>query len=322
MSTTTAPTTATATATELTVRKVGGRLGAVISGVRLGGDLAPETVAAIRAALLEHKVVFFRDQDHLDEDSHEAFGRLLGTPVAHPTVPSSDGRYSFPIDSDYGGRANQWHTDVTFVPAYPAFSILRAVVIPPYGGNTLWANTATAYERLPEPLRVLAEGLRAVHSNDYDYAALRPDTLPEQLVRFREVFASTKFLTEHPVVRVHPETGERTLLLGNFVQRISGLTGADSRALVDLFQSHVERPENTVRWQWQVGDVAIWDNRATQHYGVDDSDAHDRKLRRVTIDGDVPVGVDGRSSVLLAPEGVPDPAFGIASGASTARPAV
>ncbi|MGW7306275.1 TauD/TfdA dioxygenase family protein [Streptomyces sp. NPDC054835] len=317
MSTTTAPT----TATELTVRKVGGRLGAVISGVRLGGDLAPETVAAIRAALLEHKVVFFRDQDHLDEDAHEAFGRLLGTPVAHPTVPSADGRYSFPIDSDYGGRANQWHTDVTFVPAYPAFSILRAVVIPPYGGNTLWANTATAYERLPEPLRVLAEGLRAVHSNDYDYAALRPDTLPEQLVRFREVFASTKFLTEHPLVRVHPETGERTLLLGNFVQRISGLTGADSRALVDLFQSHVERPENTVRWQWQVGDVAIWDNRATQHYGVDDSDAHDRKLRRVTIDGDVPVGVDGRSSVLLAPEGVPDPAFGIASGASTAQPA-
>lgn len=339
MSTSTAPTTASATdtapatdtaahttaagdaATALTVRKVGGRIGAVISGVRLGGDLAPETVAAIRAALLEHKVVFFRGQDHLDEEAHEAFGRLLGTPVAHPTVPSADGRYSFPIDSDYGGRANQWHTDVTFVPAYPAFSILRAVVIPPYGGNTLWANTATAYERLPEPLRVLAEGLRAVHSNDYDYAALRPDTLPEQLVRFREVFASTKFLTEHPVVRVHPETGERTLLLGNFVQRISGLTGADSRALVDLFQSHVERPENTVRWQWQVGDVAIWDNRATQHYGVDDSDAHDRKLRRVTIDGDVPVGVDGRSSVLLAPEGVPDPAFGIASGASTAQPA-
>ncbi len=206
---------------------------------------------------------------------------------------------------------------MTFVPAYPAFSILRAIVIPPYGGNTLWANTATAYENLPESLRKLADGLRAVHSNDYDYAALRPGALPEQLVRFREVFASTKFLTEHPVVRVHPETGERTLLLGNFVQRISGLTGADSRDLFALFQRHVERPENTVRWQWQVGDVAIWDNRATQHYGVDDSDDHDRKLRRVTIDGDVPVGVDGRSSVLLAPESVPDPAFGIASGAST-----
>ncbi|MFB8076836.1 TauD/TfdA dioxygenase family protein [Streptomyces sp. NPDC056013] len=305
----------------ITVQKVGGRLGAVISGVRLGGDLPAETVAEIRSALLAHKVVFFRGQDHLDEEAHEAFGRLLGTPVAHPTVPSADGRYSFPIDSDYGGRANQWHTDVTFVPAYPAFSILRAVVIPPYGGNTLWANTATAYENLPEPLRALADSLRAVHSNDYDYAALRPGALPEQLARFREIFASTKFLTEHPVVRVHPETGERTLLLGNFVQRISGLTGADSRALLGLFQSHVERPENTVRWQWQVGDVAIWDNRATQHYGVDDSDEHVRKLRRVTIDGDVPVGVDGHSSVLLSPESVPDPAFGIASGDSAEEPA-
>ncbi|MFD5770612.1 TauD/TfdA dioxygenase family protein [Streptomyces sp. NPDC127049] len=311
----------TATTTDLTVQKLGGRLGAVISGVRLGGDLDPDTVAGVRAALLAHKVVFFRDQDHLDEEAHEAFGRLLGTPVAHPTVPSADGRYSFPIDSDYGGRANQWHTDVTFVPAYPAFSILRAVVVPPYGGNTLWANTATAYENLPEPLRRLADGLRAVHSNAYDYAALRPDAVPEQLAQFRDVFASTKFLTEHPVVRVHPETGERTLLLGNFVQRISGLTGADSRTLLQLFQAHVERPENTVRWQWRTGDVAIWDNRATQHYGVDDSGEHERKLRRVTIDGDVPVGVDGRPSELLEPSSVPDPSFGIASGASAGEPA-
>lgn len=309
--------TTTTPAPVVTVQKVGGRLGAVLTGVRLGGDLPADTVAEIRAALLEHKVVFFRGQDHLDEEQHEAFGRLLGTPVAHPTVPSADGRYSFPIDSDHGGRANQWHSDVTFVPAYPAFSILRALVVPPYGGNTLWANTATAYARLPQPLRRLADELRAVHSNDYDYAALRPDALPEQLARFREVFTSTKFLTEHPVVRVHPETGERVLLLGNFVQRIKGLTAPDSRALLQLFQCHIERPENTVRWQWQAGDVAIWDNRATQHYGVDDSDDHERKLRRVTIDGDVPVGVDGRSSVLLSPESVPDPAFGVASGASS-----
>ncbi|MFJ3086482.1 TauD/TfdA dioxygenase family protein [Streptomyces sp. NPDC086838] len=311
--------TTTAPAPAVTVQKLGGRIGAVVSGVRLGGDLDPETVAAVRAALLANKVIFFRGQDHLDEESHEAFGRLLGTPVAHPTVPSADGRYSLGIDSDHGGRANQWHTDVTFVPAYPAFSILRAVVIPPYGGNTLWSNTAAAYAELPEQLRTLADSLRAVHSNDYDYVALRPNALPEALEKYREVFTSTKFLTEHPVVRVHPETGERVLLLGNFVQRISGLTGRDSRALVELFQSHIERPENTVRWDWKVGDVAIWDNRATQHYGVDDSDTHERKLRRVTIDGDVPVGVDGRSSTLISPEAVPDPSFGIASGASTAE---
>ncbi|MEV3858989.1 TauD/TfdA family dioxygenase [Streptomyces sp. NPDC050095] len=314
----TTPTVSASAPAALTVTRLNGRLGAVIEGVRLGGDLAPATVTGIREALLRHKVVFFRGQEHLDTDSHEAFGRLLGTPVAHPTVPSTDGRYSFPIDSDHGGRANQWHSDVTFVPAYPAFSILHARTIPPYGGNTLWANTATAYENLPDPLKALAESLRAVHSNDYDYAALRPDAVPEQLRRFRDVFAKIKFLTEHPVVRVHPETGERALLLGNFVQRIQGLTGRDSRDLVELFQRHVERPENTVRWQWRVGDVAIWDNRATQHYGVDDSDDHERRLARVTIDGDVPVGVDGRRSTLLSPESVPEPEHGIASGASTA----
>lgn len=192
---------------------------------------------------------------------------------------------------------------------------------PPYGGNTLWANTATAYSNLPEPLRALADSLRAVHSNEYDYAALKPDALPEALAQYREVFTSTKFLTEHPVVRVHPETGERTLLLGNFVQRINGLTGRDSRVLQDLFQAHIESPENTVRWQWRAGDVAIWDNRATQHYGVDDSDDHERTLRRVTVDGDVPVGPDGEPSRLISPETVPDPSFGIASGASTSTSA-
>ncbi|GCB44849.1 TauD/TfdA family dioxygenase [Streptomyces sp. NL15-2K] len=306
-----------ATPSTLTVEKIGGRIGAVISGLRLGGDLDAPTVAAIRAAVLEHKVVFFRDQQHLDADSHEAFGRLLGEPVAHPTVPSVDGKYAFAVDNDHGGRANQWHSDVTFVPAYPAFSILRAEVVPPYGGNTLWANTAAAYAELPDALKLLAENLRAEHTNDYDYAAVRPEAASTELKRFRTVFTSTKFRTEHPVVRVHPETGERTLLLGNFVKRLAGLRGTDSRAIIGVLQSHVERPENTVRWHWRAGDVALWDNRATQHYGVDDSDAHIRTLRRVTIDGDIPVGVDGRRSTLLEPTSVPDPSYGIASGAST-----
>ncbi|WP_420000041.1 TauD/TfdA dioxygenase family protein [Streptomyces boninensis] len=301
----------------VTVEKVGGRIGAVVSGVRLGGDLDAATVAAVRNAAHEHKVIFFRDQRHLDADGHEAFGRLLGDLVAHPTVPSVDGRYALGIDNAHGGRANQWHTDVTFVPAYPAFSILRAEVIPPYGGNTLWSNTAAAYAELPEPLRVLADSLRGVHTNDYDYAAIRPDAPSKAIEQHRKVFTAVTFKTEHPVVRVHPETGEHTLILGNFLQKLSGFNARDSRALIAVLQSHVERPENTVRWQWRAGDVAIWDNRATQHYGVDDSDAHERTLRRVTIDGDVPVGVDGRRSVLLAPESVPEPRYGIASGAST-----
>lgn len=301
----------------LRTTRLNGRIGAVIEGVRLGGELAADTVAAIRSRILAHKVVFFRGQHHLDGPQHEEFATLLGTPVAHPTVPAGDGRYALSIDTHHGGRANQWHTDVTFVPAYPAFSILRAEVIPPYGGNTLWSNTAAAYAELSAPLRTLADGLRALHSNEYDYAAVEPDANDAQLDQYHEVFTSTTFTTEHPVVRVHPETGERALLLGSFVQRIRGVSSTDSRLLIELFQRHVERPENTVRWQWQAGDVAIWDNRATQHYGVDDSDDHQRTLRRITIDGDVPVGVDGRPSVLVSPAEVPAPPFGVASGAST-----
>ncbi|MFD4999875.1 TauD/TfdA dioxygenase family protein [Streptomyces buecherae] len=320
---TSAPTRVTPAATDrddgpLRTTRLNGRIGAVIEGVRLGGDLDATTVAAVRERVLAHKVVFFRGQHHLDGVRHEAFARLLGTPVAHPTVPSADGRYALSIASDHGGRANQWHSDVTFVPAYPAFSILRAEVIPPYGGNTLWANTATAYAELAEPLRTLADSLRALHSNEYDYAAVQPDARDERLDQYHKVFTATSFTTEHPVVRVHPETGERTLVLGNFVQRVRGMPSRDSRLLIDLFQHHIERPENTVRWQWQEGDVAIWDNRATQHYGVDDSGDHPRVLRRITIDGDVAIGVDGRPSVLVSPRTVPAPPFGTPSGASTA----
>ena len=114
---------------------------------------------------------------------------------------------------------------------------------------------------------------------------------------FDEVFTGTIYETEHPVVRVHPETGERTLVLGNFVQRFVGLPKYDGQKLFDLFQSHITAPENTVRWNWQTGDVAIWDNRATQHYAVNDYGDQHRVVRRATIDGDVPVSVDGRNSV-------------------------
>ncbi|MFI5807002.1 TauD/TfdA dioxygenase family protein [Streptomyces sp. NPDC051561] len=295
----------------LDVTPISGRIGAVVSGVRLSGDLPEATLTAVEEALHTHKVIFFRGQDHLDDATHEEFARRLGHPVSHPTVPSADGRYVFELDATKGVRANQWHTDVTFVPAYPKASVLRALEIPARGGHTVWANTAAAYDDLPVPLRTLADSLHAVHSNDYDYAERIGHRGPggadggEVAQLFRQVFVSTKFRTEHPVVRVHPVTGERTLLLGNFVQRIAGLPTADSRALIDLFQRYIERPENLVRWQWQVGDVAIWDNRATQHYAVNDYDDQPRVVRRITLDGDVPAGVDGFRSVLLEPAEAP-----------------
>ena len=284
---------------ELEVIPVGGRIGAEIRGVRLSSDLSQETLQAIRSAWLKHKVVFFRGQTHLDNDSQETLTAIFGGgPVAHPTVPVVKGTsFVHELDSRQGGRANSWHTDVTFVDAYPKASILRAVSIPASGGDTVWANTAAAYDDLSPELRALADKLWALHTNEYDYQAAKPNASKEDLRYFQEVFTSTVYETEHPVVRVHPETGERTLLLGHFVKKILGLSTPDSARLFQVLQDHVTRLENTVRWRWQVGDVAVWDNRATQHYAINDYGDQLRVVRRVTVDGDVPVSVDGKRSV-------------------------
>jgi len=285
------------------VHKVGGRIGAVVEKVRLGPDLDPEVVAAIRAALLAHKVVFFRGQDHLDDAGQLAFAEQLGTlTTAHPTV-NTGSAHVLSLNATKGMAANSWHTDVTFVDRIPAISILRGVTIPPYGGNTTWANTVAAYEALTPPLKALVDGLWAVHTNEYDYVATSEDPegdSPDRDALDRGQFRATYYETEHPVVRVHPETGERALVLGHFVKRFVGLNTSESSALFKLLQDRVTKLENTVRWQWQQGDVAMWDNRATQHYAVADFDNHRREVRRVTLVGDVPVGIDGRTSRVVA----------------------
>ncbi|UVE19442.1 TauD/TfdA family dioxygenase [Pseudomonas sp. LS44] len=281
----------------LDIHRVAGRIGAEIRGVKLAGDLDAATVAAIQQALVTHKVIFFRDQTHLDDQGQEAFANLLGEPVAHPTVPVRAGTaYVLELDGAEGRRANSWHTDVTFVDAYPKASILRSVVAATAGGDTVWANTASAYNDLPSELRELADKLWAVHSNEYDYASAKLSVDPARLEEYRQIFASTVYETEHPVVRVHPVSGERTLLLGHFVKRLKGLSQSDSAQLFNVLQNHVIRLENTVRWRWREADVAIWDNRATQHYAVDDYGDQGRVVRRVTLAGDVPVSIDGKRS--------------------------
>jgi taurine dioxygenase len=281
----------------LDVVPVAGRIGAEIRGLALGGDLDDATIAAIRAALVRHKVIFFREQHRLDDAGQEAFAERFGKPIAHPTVPVVPGsKYLLELDSKEGRAASSWHTDVTFVPAYPEASILRGIVIPQAGGDTTWANTASAYEELPEPLRLLADNLWAVHSNLYDYAAVLGDGNAEAARRHREVFASTVYETEHPLVHVHPESGERSLILGHFFKNFVGLNQADSQRLFSILQDHITKAENTVRWRWQPGDVAIWDNRATQHRAIADFGLQHRQLRRATIAGTVPVSIDGRRS--------------------------
>ncbi len=281
------------------VTQVGGLIGAIVGGIRLGGDVEPGAVTELRTALLRHRVVFLRDQRHATDADQLAFARLLGEITRpHPTV-TGDGRAILPIDSERG-KANSWHTDVTFVDRVPAISILRAITLPPYGGTTVWANTVEAYRRLHPALQALVGSLRAVHSNLYDYAAQRPEIggVDVKQEQYREEFRHLEFETEHPVVRVHPETGEPSLLLGHFVRSFTGLGTTDSAELFQLLQRHVTRLENTVRWSWRPGDVAIWDNRATQHYAVADYDELPRLLHRITIAGPVPVGISGDTSVV------------------------
>jgi len=283
----------------LDLRKITGRIGAQVNDLDINGELDAATVTAIRDALNEHKVLVF-DGVHLDDEGQERFAGYFGPLTsAHPTVPSVEGAPNvLPVDSEQG-RANHWHTDVTFVVNPPQASTLRSIVVPPYGGETLIANSGAAYRGLPDPLRTLADTLLAVHTNDYDYAIPEEAIDPDERER-REVFRSTRYETVHPVVRVHPLTGERALFIGGFAQRIVGLSGGESRDLLRLLQSYVTRPENVLRHRWSAGQLVLFDNRITQHYAIDNYDGLPRRLNRVTVAGDVPVGIDGRRSYSIS----------------------
>lgn len=282
----------------ITVDKLGEHIGARITGVTLSGDLAPEQVEAIRTALAVNKAIAFTGQQHLDDENQYAFAALLGEPtLPHPTV-TSRGDQLLTIE----GAANSWHSDVTFVDRIPKASILRAVTLPAYGGATTFASTVAAYEQLPKPLRALAEELWATHTNLYDYVSQKEPSGGIDVARKTEhyqEFTSTEYQTLHPVVRVHPETGERSLLLGHFTKEFRGLKAAEFEPLYQLLQARITKLENTFRWNWSLGDVVIWDNRATQHYGIADYGNQQRELHRITLAGDVPVDVNGSSSQVL-----------------------
>ncbi|RAS85045.1 TauD/TfdA dioxygenase family protein [Priestia endophytica] len=270
-----------------------GRIGAEIHGIHLSGELDSVVLDKIKQALNEYKVIFFKGQHHLDDTSQEAFSQLLGEIYAHPTVPKKENTNGiFELDSHSGAKANTWHTDVTFVPEVPKYSILRGVTIPETGGDTVWANTNAAYKDLPNELKRLADELFAIHSNEFDYANSSP-TKP-----FSKSFRSTIFKTKHPVVYIHPETSEKHILLGAFAKKIDGYSSRESEYLISIFQSYITRLENTVRWKWNEGDVAIWDNLATQHYAIADY-IERRTVRRVTVGKSIPINQKGESSTLL-----------------------
>jgi taurine dioxygenase len=286
-----------AVAQRLDVRPITVRTGAEIHGVRLSGDLPDSTIAGIRQALLKHKVIFFRGQSHLDEAAHEAFTSRLGPLQSHPARASLQGTQATLNLDSRDTRSSTWHADLTFLNAFPSLSVLRGVHIPALGGDTLWTNTASAYSHLPAPFKAFVDQLWAVHSNVYDSSALVPAGSTTAGAFHAELAKKRVIETEHPVVHVHPETGERALLLGHFVKGLLGFNSADSARLLAILHDHAVAHENIVRWRWQQGDVAIWDNRATLHKAVDDYNDAQRVVRRVTVSGTFATAIDGRTSV-------------------------
>jgi taurine dioxygenase len=261
---------------------------------------------AIRDAWLQHKVIFFRNQDHLDDEAQANLAWIFGgAAMAHPTVPPAAGTaFTYEVDSAVGAAA-RWHTDLSWYEVLPRGAILRSVSIPPVGGDTMWANTAAAYQDLPPRLRARADESWALHTNGSDRTSDRTDGQTDERRAFFSAFRSTIFRTHHPLAHVHPETGEPCLLLGQFFVRLLESTVAESKRVFARYQRYITRPENTVRWHWAVGDVAVWDNRATQHYALADYGDAKRMMRRVSMDGEPTVNAHGQRSRTVIRESSP-----------------
>jgi len=293
-------------ATDLAIRPLSVHIGAEISGVDLSRPLSPAEVEQIWEALLKWKVVFFRDQI-LDHDRHIAMARRFGQPTPGHVVFGGDSEHPEIYSIARHRTANSghgppmirpwtgWHTDITAALNPPGQSILRAGTVPPYGGDTQWTNLAAAYQALSVTMRGFLDGLRGVHR----FANLTGGTGSET---YRRQVAERSLVAEHPLVRVHPETGERVLYVSpGFLKTIVDLSPRESQGLLELLWEHSVRPEFTVRFRWEPGSVAFWDNRSTAHLAprdIYDTD-FDRQFWRVTLMGDVPVGVDGRPSTAI-----------------------
>jgi taurine dioxygenase len=274
------------------VHPVGGNLGAVISGVDLSAELDDETFAAVHQALLDHLVIFFRDQ-HLSPQQQIAFGRRFGKLHVHPYIPCLEGYPEvIKLQSAPDGpgsmayQSNTWHTDLTYEAEPPMASILRAVQVPAAGGDTMWNSLYAAYEALSPTMRRFVDDMTAVH---YIAQSMPADFLEQkwaakQVERFHEATPPV----EHPVVRTHPETGRKCLFVNrNFTSHIKDLSRSESDALLDFLLRHIEQPEFQVRFHWARDSMAMWDNRCTQHYALIDYRSQ-RIMHRVTVCGDRP----------------------------------
>jgi len=284
--------TAVLTQLQLELEPLGPNFGAVVHGLDLA-TATDEQVAAVRAALVDRKVLFFRDQ-RLDEDSHVDLGRRIGELTAsHPVVGGVDAAHPevYALDSADNGFADVWHTDVTFMKRPPLGSILRPVVLPPSGGDTNWADAQLAYDSLTPAVQRLVDGLTAVHDGNREFGYYLAQRRGGQGNEWDGQIVTRLDPIEHPVIRVHPETGRKGIFVNpGFTSHIVGVSDFESRAILDLLYAHLTKPEHIVRHRWRLGDVAMWDNRSTAHYANRDYGTQRRVMHRITLRGDIPVG--------------------------------
>lgn len=280
----------------LQVGPVAGSCGAVVEGVDLSTDLDDEVVAEIRRAVLDHQVVFFREQ-RLSPERQVAFSRRFGPFSPVPFIePTSDHPEVIAVVREASERqsftfGSLWHSDFSFLPEPPFASILHAVDVPPYGGDTLWANQALAYSTLSTELQAILAGLVGLHSAVNAYSPkMQPvhDAFTGMTVRTSD---DANRIERHPVVRHHPETGRPSLFVNaQYTIGLDGLLTPEAKPLLDLLFAHAVRPEFSCRWRWSVGDVAFWDNRCLQHMVLADYSGHQRVMHRTTVAGDRPHG--------------------------------
>ena len=266
-------------------------LGAQIDGINLSAPLTAEHQQLIEQALLEHQVLFFRQQP-LTPQQQASFAGRFGDLHIHPIYPNiPEQPQVLVLDTAVTDvRDNAiWHTDVTFLPTPALGAVLAAKQLPAFGGDTLWASSSAAFEALSKPLQTLLDGLSATHDFTRSFPLERFGSTAEDLARYHEVQRKNPPLS-HPVIRTHPVTGRKGLFVNDgFTTRINELEAAESDALLRFLFAHSTRPEFTIRWRWQENDVAFWDNRITQHYAVDDYRPQRRVMHRATILGDAPV---------------------------------
>ena len=264
-------------------------LGAELGGVDLAETLDDDTIAEIRRAFSSHLVIFFHDQT-LTPEQYLRFARSMGEPVEYPFVRGLD---DYPAITEVIKKADErvnfggiWHSDTTYLECPPMGTMLYAREIPPLGGDTLFANMHMAYDSLSAGMRSLLDGLGAINSAEKAVAAAtRADRLRE---RPRQA-GDTVTTAEHPIVRTHPETGRKALYVNpGHTLRIGGLSEAESAPILDYLYQQQTRPEFTCRFRWRVGSLAFWDNRATQHYPLNDYHGHRRAMQRITLAGDAP----------------------------------